>query len=245
MEKPTITYSLIALNLIVFLLIFSMPDALKESAFEGFSLSQSTVFQIWRLLTSLFLHISPSHLFFNMLGLYFFGKALEEQVPRQWFLSIYFIAGLFGNLVFLLTSAAPVVGASGAMFGIMGAAMFLNPIRRIHLYMFPLPLGIIAIAFVVFETFIVVADPAFADPNVANISHVAGIVTGAVFAFFHKPKQSLKGILVLVILAVLLIILAPLFALISGIGGIILEFVDMIVGFFLLSIAKIFSFLWG
>jgi hypothetical protein len=242
MERP-LTAGLIALNVAVFLLVFSMPQPLSEQVFEDFSFSRGFALEVWRWFTSLFLHVTASHLFFNMLGLYFFGKILEDEVPRQWFLSVYFVSGLLGNLVFMFTSSSPVVGASGAMFGIMGAAMLLNPIKRAHLYVFPLPLGIIAITFVIFETLVVYFQPReFA--NIANISHVAGILTGALFALFYSPKRAVKGIVVLIVSLLLLIVLGPLFGMITGIGSVILRALDFITGLVLYGLAGLLSFIW-
>jgi len=239
-----LTALLIVLNVIVFLIVFSMPEDLREQVFEAYAFSSGNAWEVWRWFTSLFLHVSASHLFFNMLGLYFFGKILEEEVPRQWFLSVYFVSGLLGNLVFMFTSEALVVGASGAMFGVMGAAMLLNPVRKVHLYIIPLPLGIIAITFTIFETLVVYFQPEeFA--NVANSSHVAGILTGALFAFFHAPKKAVKGVLVLAIALVLIIVLAPVFGLITGIGALILQGIDWIIGLVLYSLAGLLSFIWA
>ena len=174
------TWYLISANVIIFLLVFSFPEPTREWVFATFSFSSATMFQLWRWFTSLFLHASASHLFFNMLGLFFFGKILEEELSekREWFPAIYFISGLLGNFVFMFTSIDPVVGASGAVFGIMGAIMLLNPVKKIHLYLFPLPLGIIAITFAIFETMVVYFQPDLAPSNVANIAHVAGLITG-------------------------------------------------------------------
>ncbi len=238
-----ITWTLIGLNLLVFLLVFSMPQSGQEAAFQALSFSQGTVLEIWRWITSLFLHASASHIFFNMLGLYFFGRILEDEVNPQWFLGVYFVSGLLGNFVFMLTSAAPVVGASGAMFGIMGAAMLLNPLRKVYLYVLPLPLGIVAVTFVIFESLVVYFQPQEFS-QVANIAHIAGILVGSVFALFYDTRKALKGMLVLVICVLLLIFLGPMFSLIATIGGFILGVIEQVVGFFLYNLAGLLSFLW-
>lgn len=238
-----ITWTLVGLNILVFLLVFSMPQTGQEAAFQAFSFSQETVMEIWRWITSLFLHASASHIFFNMLGLYFFGRILEDEVSPQWFLSVYFVSGLLGNLIFMLTSAAPVVGASGAMFGVMGAAMLLNPLRKVYLYVFPLPLGIVAVTFVIFESLVVYFQPQEFS-QVANIAHVAGILVGSIFALFYDTRRALKGMLVLVICILLLIFLGPMFSMIATIGGFILGIIEQVVGFFLYNLAGLLSFLW-
>jgi membrane associated rhomboid family serine protease len=245
-EEHPLTWSLIILNTLIFILVFSLPNI--DAVFNLFSFSWATKLEIWRWFTSLFLHVSASHLFFNMLGLFFFGKVLEKEVKRQWFLSIYFISGLLGSFVYMFTSEFPVVGASGCVFGVMGAAMLLNPIKRIHIYIFPLPLGVVAIAFVIFETLAVFFQPErFADitQNVANIAHLGGVMTGGLFALFYDFKRSMKGVLVLGISVLLLIILAPIFALIAGIAALILGVIDFIVGIGLYGLASLLSVIWG
>lgn len=237
-----ITWALIIINLIVFLLVFSLPEERREEVFKRFSFSQGTATEVWRWLTSIFLHLSASHVFLNMLGLYFFGKTLEEEVTRQWYLAIYFVSALLGNFVFMFTSPDQVAGASGAVFGVMGAAMFLNPLKRVHLYLFPLPLGLVAILFAIFETIVVVYH--LNVGNVANIAHVAGMITGGMFAFFYNPKRSLNGLLVLIISVVLLLVLGPVFGIIIAIGGFIIQIIDNVVGFVLYGIAKFLGFLW-
>ncbi len=238
-----VTNYLIILNTLIFILVFSFPKEVQTWVFETLSFSGPASIEVWRWITSLFLHVSASHLFFNMLGLYFFGKILEKDVKREWFISIYFVSGLLGNFIFMLTNPNFVVGASGAVFGIMGAAMLLNPVKKIHMYVIPLPLGIIAIMFVIFESLVIYFQPKeFA--NVANISHIGGILTGSVFALFFDAKRALKGALALGVCVVLLIILAPVFAIITGIGGFILNIIESLVGFFLYGAAKMLSFIW-
>jgi len=240
--KNKYTWFLILLNVIIFEIIFSLPEASRDAIIEMLAFSFDTRFEIWRWVTSMFVHANASHIFFNMLGLYFFGKILEEEVDRQWFFAVFFVSGLIGNFVFMMTNPSPVIGASGAMFGVMGAAMFLNPIKKIHLYIFPLTSGLVAILFVIVETFVIYIQPDFG--NVAHMAHIGGLVTGAFFAFFHSPKKSAKGILLLGISLVLLIILAPIFGLITGVGGIILQGMELVIGFVLYGIANALSILW-
>lgn len=238
------TWLLIGINVLISILVFSMPESMQEGVFLSLSFSSATLLEAWRWFTSLFLHASASHLFFNMIGLYFFGKILEEEVSLQWYMSIYFASGLIGSFVFMLTSVAPVVGASGCVFGIMGAAMLMNPIKRIRIYLFPLPLGMIAILFIMVETLVVYFQPQELS-GVANVAHLGGVITGAVFAYFYDWRRASKGVVFLMICIILLVVLAPIFALIAGIAGIVLGVIDNVVGFFLYGIANVLSFIWG
>ena len=246
-ELHKLMWTLILANVAVFILVFSMPDAMQNWVFETFSFSGPESLEVWRWFTSLFLHVSASHLFFNMLGLYFFGKALEDNMSPGWFTAVYFVSGFIGTFAYMFTSTIPVVGASGCVFGVMGAAMFMNPIKRIHLYVFPLPLGLVAIIFVIFESLAVFFQPealAEVTSGVANVAHIGGVITGTMFAFFYSPKRAVKGFFVLGFLLLLLVILSPMFTLIATFAGFILEVIDFIVGIFLYGIAKTISFIW-
>ena len=238
-----VTNLLILANVIVFLIVFSMPETLRGQAFESLSFSGPHAIEAWRWLIALFLHASASHLFFNMLGLYIFGKTIEKDVKGAWFLIIYFAAGLLGNLALMATSTGNAVGASGAVFGLLGAAMLLKPEEFIHIFVFPLPLSIVAVIFIISETFVLYFQPAgFA--NVATVSHIAGIIAGSLLAFYHSPARSAKSMPILVLSAVLIIVLAPIFGLITGIGGFILSVIDAAIGFVLYGIAYLISPLW-
>jgi len=81
----------------------------------------------WRLVTSAFLHAGPIHLLLNMLGLYWFGRVLEHVIGSFRFLLLYFASGLAGAAGALyLSPNSPTVGASGAIFGILGALLVLE-----------------------------------------------------------------------------------------------------------------------
>ncbi len=238
-----LTRILIILNVVVFELVFSMPGDLLKGTFGLFAFSSPHLFEIWRIFTSLFLHASASHLFFNMLGLYFFGKVLEEEVKPRMFLLVYFLSGIAGNLVYGFTSADPVVGASGCVFGLMGFAMLMKPKKMINFYVFPLPLGVIAILYAVVETMLVYFGE-FAS-GVAHVAHVGGLVVGVLFAFRLNPKRAGKGLLWLVAFFAILILLGPILGLIIGVGNLILGAFDLVVGFVLYGLAYLIGLvLW-
>ena len=86
-----LTWSLIIVNVLVFELIFSVPEAMMDKAFEALYFSSAHGFEIWRWFTSMFMHASPSHLFFNIVALYFFGRILEKELKSTQWLGIYFL----------------------------------------------------------------------------------------------------------------------------------------------------------
>ena len=120
-DAPVVTFSIIGVTALVYVLQL-LPDSPVTSALAFYG--PFTPGEPWRLLTSLFVHSQGSllHILFNMFSLFIFGPLLEGMVGRVRFLALYLIAGLGGSVaVLLLAPYTPVVGASGAIFGLLGA----------------------------------------------------------------------------------------------------------------------------
>src|SRR5439155_24177271 len=83
--------------------------------------------QWWRLITAAFMHYGPLHLGLNMLALYWFGTPVEQYLGRYRYLMLYLVSGLAGSAgALVVTPNSPTVGASGAIFGVLGAALVLE-----------------------------------------------------------------------------------------------------------------------
>jgi membrane associated rhomboid family serine protease len=122
----------------------------------------------WRLFTAPFLHYGPIHLAFNMLALWWFGSAVEATVGRGRYLLLYVVSGLAGSAGALLFAPTSVtVGASGAIFGIMGAALVLEQ-QGTHVFGGG-ALGIIVLNLVF----------TFAVPGISIGGHLGGLAGGA------------------------------------------------------------------
>jgi membrane associated rhomboid family serine protease len=124
---PVVTYSLIAVTVVVWLLqlLPGFGDGVTQSlAFNPlFLLPADGFYEPWRALTALFVH-SPNtvlHVLFNMFSLYIFGRILEPMLGPWRFLALYLLSGIGGSFAVLLLAGGSVVGASGAIFGLMGA----------------------------------------------------------------------------------------------------------------------------
>ncbi len=126
---PRVTYALIAINVIAYLTEEGQ-FSLFESNVHGTVVDEGVLFregigvahQYWRLVTSAFLHESILHIGFNMYLLYLLGLMLEPAIGSARFAVIYSVALLAGSFGALAATAAPSLGASGAIFGLMGAA---------------------------------------------------------------------------------------------------------------------------
>ena len=100
-------------------LVFLVAGSARELYASLVLVPQIVFFRPWTVVTYMFLHGGFWHLFLNMLGLFFFGPRLEARLGPRAFLTLYFCSGLGGALFSFLPPMAPVVGASGAVFGVL------------------------------------------------------------------------------------------------------------------------------
>src|SRR6267143_1487183 len=109
-------FRLIVANVAVFMLQMANPGIERYLEFVPILALRHP----WTVVTYMFVHASPGHIFFNMLGLYFFGPRLELTLGSRRFLQLYFTAGIAGALLSLLTFSPTIgiVGASGAIYGV-------------------------------------------------------------------------------------------------------------------------------
>jgi membrane associated rhomboid family serine protease len=197
---PVITYGLIGVTVVAYLLQLDT-GGLVFQAFAYLATPGATVAEPWRMLTAAFLHSmsSPLHILFNMFSLYIFGPILEHAIGRARFLVLYLLAALGGSVaVLLLNPGVVVVGASGAIFGLMGAFFVVQ--RRLG--------GNSAQLVVVIGLNLVIG---FVVPGIAWEAHVGGLVVGSAVAAIYlatrrrqqKPAQiaAVAGVAVLLLVA--------------------------------------------
>ncbi len=145
-----------------------------------------------RLFLSMFAHGGIVHLAVNLIALLSLGAYAERRLGHGVFLVIYLAAGIGGGLLHAMASPIPGVGASGAIFGLMGVMLILNPTAMLAiLFLIPMPAVIAVALYVALVAFV----PAFANAgNVAHMAHLGGMVTGAVFAGVTEPRAALRHI---------------------------------------------------
>lgn len=185
-------FYLIVINFLVFAAeqsTYLMGLLLKYGA-----LSQSNAFSMpWAWIVTLFIHSGPEHIFLNMYALFLFGPLLESKIGIRKFLTVYFSAGLIANIGFLLTSPAYTtvgIGASGAIFGILACLAVIEPNFQIVVFPFPLPLPLwIASIFYFISELTLTGN----FDSIAHFAHVLGIVTGFVWGYRLKLKNSEDG----------------------------------------------------
>lgn len=172
--KPVIVPGLIVVNAVIFALTVAQAGSLNGNTnswlFQAGALVPALAAdgELWRLVTTGFLHIGPLHLVFNMVALWVIGRDVEAVLGRARFAALYAISLLGGSAVVMLFSNpfGATAGASGAVFGLMGALVVL--LRRLRAPMGQV-IGLIAIN--VFIT--------FALPGISWQGHLGGLVTGA------------------------------------------------------------------
>ena len=175
--------TLIAVNVIIFLITI-LPFI--GGYVRGFGVGVNYLIaagEWWRFITPMFLHADLMHLLFNMFSLFLFGPELERLAGRVRFLTIYFLAGLFGSFAsyFLYPMDFAHVGASGAIFGILGAfgALVYYTRRTMpHLKQMIMPIIIISVIMT------------FLSPNINATAHITGLIVGFLIglSYFH-PKR--------------------------------------------------------
>src|SRR3989344_1479446 len=148
-----------------------------QAAIPGFTgqfalVSAQVVERPWTLVTAIFLHGDLPHLLFNMFALALFGIILENIVGRKRFLWIFFAGGILASVgsVFLYTAA---VGASGAIFAVLGALAILRPRMQVWVSFVPMPM-IVAAAVWAIGDFIGL----FVPTGIANLAHLARLGFG-------------------------------------------------------------------
>ncbi len=199
-RKLMMTYTLIIANFLVFALsLFFSNEIIGELGFRPVYLSTDLFPQVYTLFTSMFVHAGFLHILGNMLVFFFIGAAFEHRIGPKKFLFIYLVTGVIGALTFSaanLNSEIPLVGASGAIFGILGAFAYSYPRDEVVM---PVPIGIMiimrikviyaTIIFAVVETIVVFLS---VQDNTAHLAHFGGLVSGVIFAAILVGKQGAR-----------------------------------------------------
>jgi rhomboid protease GluP len=190
MARPQVTYVLLAINVLVWLAMTVAGGSTNPEVLIRFGAKVNPLIaqgQVWRLLTSMFLHIGPIHLFFNSYALYIFGTEVERLYGGARFLAIYLLAGLWGSWMSFAFGIAMSAGASGAIFGLLGTMLaFFRRNREVFgdwgrqrllnlwgIAVFNLVLG-------------------FTVPGIDNLAHLGGLLSGAALGWALAPQYQVE-----------------------------------------------------
>ncbi len=169
-----------------------------QAVFPGFTeifvLNELAYLQIWRFLTSIFLHGSVMHLAYNLFALFFFGFALEKLIGSRKFLLLFFLSGIIANIISVNFYPSS-LGASGAIMGIIGCLTIIKPLMMVWAFGLILPMFIAAILWVIGDVLGV-----FFPSGVGNIAHLSGIgvgfFLGLIFRNYIKKRKKADKIVV-------------------------------------------------
>ena len=189
-RAPYVTYTLIAITVIFYLLQIASEYLLGTDVLINYGARYNEAIQagqLWRFLTPALLHASIPHILFNMYALFSFGTGLERHFGHGRFILLYVLAAYTGNVVSFLLSGGYSVGASTAIFGLLGAeAVFLFQNRQLFAGQFGK--AIQNVVFIAIVNLIIGLQP-----GIDNWGHVGGLLGGLMFTWFAGPIWKIEG----------------------------------------------------
>ena len=209
-SKPVVTWGIIAVCVVVFVTMYFLPDAVSFRLINLFGMVPIRYANGWSgsfglpfdgyfsFLSNLFLHASWLHLLINIWFLWIFADNIEDRMGHLPFLAFYLLCGGFATFLqwyFNPQLTIPVVGASGAIAGVLGAYFFLYPLERVVVFVPPVVLSIPAIAFLGIWILWQLNDATTAmlfknvTIDVAWWAHLGGFIAGIVSYRFFLNKN--------------------------------------------------------
>jgi membrane associated rhomboid family serine protease len=208
-KKPLVNYALIAVCIAAFLYQVTLPERQQELFILTYGLvsgdldgSQGRPSALITVFTSMFMHGGWMHMLGNMLYLYIFGDNIEASLGSRRYLVFYLLCGIaaaFSQFIVAPNSMIPMVGASGAISGVMGAYMMLHPRSNIkvlvwiiiYISVWNIP-AFIVLGFWIGGQFLSSMNVNPGEPGVAFMAHIGGFIAGAILVFFFK-KPSVRA----------------------------------------------------
>lgn len=201
----------VVLILIITNVLFSFKGFKDAIFFEKFKFQVGPILkgEKIRMLSSGFLHVDPSHLFFNMLTLYFFADAVIGPVGIIKFLAIYFGSLLTGSLLAMsFHKREPyysAVGASGAVMGVLYAAIMLQPGMNLYLFFIPIPIPayVFGVGYLLYSMFGMKKNWG----NIGHSAHLGGAIGGFIITLVLYPQVLMENKIMVLILAVPIVLM--------------------------------------
>jgi len=165
--------------IIIFIIQYSFPQFT-----DMFVLNQQSYIQIWRFVSAIFLHGSIMHLAYNMFALILFGLILEKFIGSRKFLLVFLLTGILANLI-SVNFYESALGASGAVFGVIGALTIIRPGMTVWAFSMPMPLFLAAILWAAGDLMGI-----FMPSNIANLAHLSGLGLGLILGLYFRFKRK-------------------------------------------------------
>lgn len=204
-KKPIVTVILMSINILVFIL--SMLPGMGDFIIDKFANYGPLVRsgEYYRLITCAFVHVDILHIAFNMYSLYIIGSQIESFFGKAKYLIIYFASAITGSLLSIIFSNIPSIGASGAIFGLLGAMLYFGYYYRVYLgntmnrTILPIIIANLMLGFM--------------SKGIDNAAHIGGLIGGillsmAVGVKYHKDKTNkINGIILTILYIAFLVYL--------------------------------------
>jgi len=194
-DLPLVTKNLLLINVLLFVFTNYVIRSINLNHYLDLYYFTSSGFKPHQFITHMFMHANLRHLLFNMLGLYMFGPLLESLWGSKRFINFYLLCGMFGalaQLLFIYLKGEPSVllGASGAISGLLGATGLLFPNREVNIYfLFPIQLKYLVPVFFAISWYS--GYNAMNGDNVAHFAHIGGLVAGIIIVLiWNKTKRD-------------------------------------------------------
>ncbi len=201
-KRIVITNILVVLNIIMFALTMTIPKLANMFILNPIAVRNG---EVYRLLTSTFMHASILHLVFNMYALSIIGKQVETFLGKSKFLLVYLFSGLTGSLLSCAITNSYSLGASGAIFGLMGSLLYFG-------YHYRLYLGSVLLG-QIFPVILINLVIGYITPSIDNAAHIGGLVGGLFLSMAlgvnkdDERSSKVNGIITSLILLLFLIYL--------------------------------------
>lgn len=202
---PITTYLLIAVNTVIFLFLFFMNQDKLTLVIDKYALVPDEILmgkRLYTLITSMFLHGSFGHLFGNMLFLNIFGRNMEERLGRLGFLLFYIVSGVIGAMtqILVMPDNIPVLGASAAISGLLGAYIIFFPTHKIDIVLFlgfiikiiALPAITLLVIWALFQVILGIGEIELIGTGIAYFAHVGGFSFGVLTALYLSIRSKSK-----------------------------------------------------
>ena len=195
----SVTLILVLINVVAFI-FFAILISLNIVTIDYIAIKPANILQgkyLWTFFTSMFMHGGLFHIFANMFSLLFIGSLVEKILGVKRYIYFYLISGLLAGVFFVLSSLiftadlnTFAVGASGAVFGLVGLLMLLTPNLPVYIMFIPIPIKMkyAAPGILVVLWLISIAG----DVPIGNTAHLGGLVTGLVYGLYLKNKYKRK-----------------------------------------------------
>jgi hypothetical protein len=198
-KKININLIFVLIN-VVFFILFTILIYVNPKFLDYIALKPSNILQgiyLWTFFTSMFMHGGFFHLFVNMFSLLFVGKLVERILGTKRYAYFYLISGLFAGLLFVLSSlifpadlGTYAVGASGALFGLIGLLMLITPNLPVYIMFIPIPIKMkYAAPFMLVLLWLITI---LGNVNIGNTAHLGGFLIGVIYGFYLKRKYKNK-----------------------------------------------------